>query len=95
MYTNGSKYSYKATDKLIELLPDLKKPISHYQGHTKNFDLKILDYLQKQYKLTIYTLSPGSILEQYYPLAPVIRDYDLPIQIKDEYSIKDIQTNPA
>lgn len=57
-------------ENLLKLAPDFKNDRSHYIGHSKNTDLKALEFLEKTYEIKLYCLCPNSLLANFIELAP-------------------------
>ena len=70
-YQNGGgAYAFDSqTTNLLKLGFDGKKAAVH----TKEFDLKALEMLDKTYKVKFYSLCPDSILSKFIDLAPITR----------------------
>ncbi|ELD3669886.1 alpha-2,3 sialyltransferase, partial [Campylobacter jejuni] len=70
-YQNGSSYAFDTKQKnLLKLVSNFKNDNSHYIGHSKNTDLKALEFLEKTYKIKLYCLCPNSLLANFIELAP-------------------------
>lgn len=70
-YQNGSSYAFDTKqENLLKLAPDFKNDRSHYIGHSKNTDIKALEFLEKTYKIKLYCLCPNSLLANFIELAP-------------------------
>ncbi|EOH2944088.1 alpha-2,3-sialyltransferase, partial [Campylobacter jejuni] len=88
-YQNGSSYAFDTKqENLLKLAPDFKNDRSHYIGHSKNTDLKALEFLEKTYKIKLYCLCPNSLLANFIQLAPNLNSNFI-IQEKNNYT-KDI-----
>ncbi|PCM56634.1 alpha-2,3 sialyltransferase, partial [Campylobacter sp. BCW_8712] len=89
-YQNGSSYyAFDTKQKnLLKLAPDFKNDRSHYIGHSKNTDIKALEFLEKTYKIKLYCLCPNSLLANFIELAPNLNSNFI-IQEKNNYT-KDI-----
>ncbi|EHH1538542.1 alpha-2,3 sialyltransferase, partial [Campylobacter jejuni] len=75
-------------ENLLKLAPDFKNDRSHYIGHSKNTDIKALEFLEKTYKIKLYCLCPNSLLANFIELAPNLNSNFI-IQEKNNYT-KDI-----
>ncbi|EAJ4571786.1 alpha-2,3 sialyltransferase, partial [Campylobacter jejuni] len=88
-YQNGSSYAFDTKqENLLKLAPDFKNDRSHYIGHSKNTDIKALEFLEKTYKIKLYCLCPNSLLANFIELAPNLNSNFI-IQEKNNYT-KDI-----
>ncbi|MBM0636718.1 alpha-2,3 sialyltransferase [Campylobacter sp. VicNov18] len=88
-YHNGSSYAFNTKQKnLLKLEPNFKNDNSHYFGHSKNTDIKALQFLKETYKVKFYCLCPNSPLANFIELAPHSSSA-FKLQEKNNY-IKDI-----
>ncbi|EAI4227179.1 alpha-2,3 sialyltransferase, partial [Campylobacter coli] len=74
---------------LIKLNPSFS--LNHNRGdfHSKDVDLKALDFLMKNYSINIYSVSPNSILSRYIKLPDCVNKNRFKIIKKHDY-INDI-----
>ncbi|EOH2692045.1 alpha-2,3-sialyltransferase, partial [Campylobacter jejuni] len=89
-YQNGSSYAFDTKQKnLLKLVSNFKNDNSHYIGHSKNTDLKALEFLEKTYKIKLYCLCPNSLLANFIELAPNLNSNFIIKKKKNNYT-KDI-----
>ncbi|XGQ70299.1 alpha-2,3-sialyltransferase [Campylobacter hepaticus] len=89
-YHNGSFYAFNTKqNNLIKLLPNFKNDNSHNIKHTKNMDIKALEFLEKTYEVQFYCLCPNSPLSHFIKTPPPVKNSTFELEEKSNY-IKDI-----
>ncbi|AJC88165.1 alpha-2,3-sialyltransferase [Campylobacter insulaenigrae] len=91
-YSNKNQpYLFKyQTNNVLKLIPEFKNEIKA-TIHSKNFDLKALEFLSKTYNVNFYSLNQNSELSKYIKLASIIRgNNDFVIDNKPKDYIDDI-----
>ncbi|MDO5055388.1 MAG: alpha-2,3-sialyltransferase [Pasteurella oralis] len=94
--SNSKSYAFepKKTN-IISLLPDFKNISSKFHYHNKDADLEALYFLQKNYGVNFYSISPGSLLSEHFPTSTKnISSQTNLIPVKKENYINDILLPP-
>ncbi|MBZ8002644.1 alpha-2,3-sialyltransferase [Campylobacter canadensis] len=69
-YEGDEKYAFNSiTNSIKSFFPNIDKDFSPGNFHSKEYDLEILSFLAKEYKVNIFSLCDNSVLKEYFPLA--------------------------
>lgn len=91
-YTGGNTtYAFEhKQENIIKLAPDFLKEISQSSFHSQNTDLEALKFLQENYNVNIYSISPSSPISNYFPLSVQKNHLSFKLENKPEGYTKDI-----